>query len=308
MDRLWEDYLSTTTDLDSLTHLVVYTDTFRYWLASGLLDLAERLELNISLQLLESIEDEEGMEIRQSLAYLPDSTLLAVFFSDRNPVIAELNHIFPLLTTPAGFSGHYLIAQQHLPDQYFASHLQANLFRALDREDELRDHINNHLRCISETGTILEADVDSLVSFPYFGENNHLILPSTELVIELGPASLDGVAVISQTIGEYLEEGEIVDPFGLVGDPLTLLIEDGQITGMQGNDLLVRRLSRLISLPFSPDRVQLSVGLGPELAASGIIEHDRLLWNVATLSLSISVKDSYLEFVLGEVTFTDKNR
>lgn len=303
MDQLWEQYLSSLFPLNTIRELVVYTDSYRYWLAASLLDLAEDLDWQVSLQLIEEITDEEGMEIRQSLGFLGEQTLLVSMFSNRNPIIEELNSIFPLLSSPIGFDGYHLTTQQNIPDQYFPGLLEVDIFAAKGREAELREEIGDTVTITSENGTYLEGDVKGLAAYPYHAESKHIVLPSTEFIINLIPQTVDGTVAVTEGIGEYRERDELVDPFGKVDSQIDLLFEDGNLVDIRGSGPLTRRLENIVSLPFHPDEIQLSIGLGLHQSTSGFIEIDRLLDNYVTLSCYSDTTDSYLEFVMSDIEF-----
>ncbi|MHA2503142.1 MAG: hypothetical protein ACXAE3_09745 [Candidatus Kariarchaeaceae archaeon] len=300
MESLWGGFLDQVIDRSVITELVVYTDQDRFWFVETLLEYAETQGWKSSLLILTEITDEEGMEIRQSFANLKENVLLAAFFFSSNPIIEELLSIFPLLTPFPLFDGISLAGHHELPNQYLMGHLTTDIYYAAELKELLLQQFSSKID-LNFGSTFLEANVLSTASYPFTADQSHIMFPSTEIMFELELTSLEGSITAVEVIGSVYEQDELLDPFGYNSEKLELLIENGQVTDFNGSALVTSRLVKLVSVPTTFDRVQISIGLGHNGRTTGFLEQDRLLRGFVTLSFQDTQRDLLLEFGIGRL-------
>ncbi len=305
MRDAWLSFLDYCFPIHEITNTVIYTDTNRYWLAKGLSDAGKANDWKIYISLLDEVNEDDITEIQQSFALLTESTLLVGIFSENNKSINLINQIFNPLYSPYGFLGFSLITLQRFPDQNFVDFLLHDFNQTFNLYEKYASFIreNNKISITSSQGTIIDCILKSeLTIFPLKVDldinNRHVIFPATEIIAELIPESVNGKIIIDLTIGEYFDDDELIDPFGLVGKPIKLLIEAGKITKVSENDQLSTRLNNQIKSLDNLDKsiTKLGIGIGPIIRNSGFIQVDKLIGRTCNFGIS----DRKIEFVIAQ--------
>lgn len=297
----WLQYLNYIFNDVRINALIIYSDSDSYWLAKGLADAAKIKKWKVSVSLLDEISNEELIEISQSLPLVPHTTLFASIISNKNKFIDEINQIFPPLQAPNGFTGSSLVSLQHFPNQYF-SHFLVNDYKksqqiTADLQAEISE--NSKISLISESGTDLSfTTASNLASYPFYikNEKNHVLFPSTEIICQIDPLSIQGTLVVDISISEYIESGELIDPLGAIVEPIRLIFEHGEIMKIESQDYLADRLA-IILAELMKDEVKITkfgIGVGPEIKPSGFVEVDKMIRN----HCSFGLKENQLEFVI----------
>jgi hypothetical protein len=102
-------------------------------------------------------------------------------------------------------------------------------------------------------------------------EGEMAFLPPSEVSAEVLPKTANGRIIIDVTVGQLYHYGELLGQFGLVDTPVTFLVEDGLVTGIQGCDELKQKLFALP--PECRELVELGHGLST-MKPTGLIGVD----------------------------------
>lgn len=99
-------------------------------------------------------------------------------------------------------------------------------------------------------------------------------LPPAEVSYSVVPGSANGVIVVDITVGELRVYADLIDAFGLIDEPVTLCVENGEIVEITGGATAQRLKDELWKLPDNCRKiVELGIGLS-RMTPSGIIGID----------------------------------
>ena len=135
---------------------------------------------------------------------------------------------------------------------------------------------NKPLRVTAKSGTDISLVPYDPFPIPY---NTHepganAYLPPAEISYSIQPGSANGIIVVDVTIGELRVHADLIDPFGLVDEPVTLYIEKGEIVDVSGGVMAQKLKTGLWKLPENCRKiVELGIGLSL-MTPSGIIGID----------------------------------
>ena len=132
------------------------------------------------------------------------------------------------------------------------------------------------LRVTAESGTDISLVPYEPFLIPYTthepGANAYL--PPAEISYSIRPGSANGIIVVDVTVGELRVHADLIDPFGLVDEPVTLHIENGEIVDVTGGAMAHKLKTELWKLSENCRKiVELGIGLS-RMTPSGIIGID----------------------------------
>ncbi|MCH8906769.1 MAG: hypothetical protein IH840_06745 [Candidatus Heimdallarchaeota archaeon] len=191
------------------------------------------------------------------------------------------------------FGGLSLVTLQHFPKQYFSSFLVADYSATRDLRTKYLNKLvsGSEIKITSVTGTDISFKLHSeVISYPFQLDKNHVLFPSTEIVMQLEPNSLNGRIVIDKSIGEFIESGELLDPFGKVINNIELYLNDGEIDRIISSDRIGDRLESVLNSLQSGEKKfsKFGIGIGPPMAHTGFTEVDKLLDGLCSFGTSIN--------------------
>jgi RimJ/RimL family protein N-acetyltransferase len=132
------------------------------------------------------------------------------------------------------------------------------------------------LRVTAKSGTDITLTPYAQWRIPYnahtFGANAYL--PPAEVSYSVRPGTANGIIVVDVTVGELRVYADLIEPFGLVDEPVTLYVENGVIVDIHGGEMAVKLKAELWKLPENCRKiVELGIGLS-QMPPSGIIGID----------------------------------
>lgn len=99
-------------------------------------------------------------------------------------------------------------------------------------------------------------------------------LPPAEISYSVSAGSANGIIVVDVTVGELRVQADMIDPFGLVDEPVSLHIQNGSIVNISGGKMAQRLKKELWKLPECC-RMLAELGFGlSDISPSGIIGID----------------------------------
>ena len=99
-------------------------------------------------------------------------------------------------------------------------------------------------------------------------------LPPAEVSYSIQPSSANGLIVADVSVGALQVYADLIDPFGLVDEPVVFQVEDGEIVDITGGVTAQKLKSELWKLPNNCRKIiELGFGLS-HMTPSGIIGID----------------------------------
>lgn len=126
------------------------------------------------------------------------------------------------------------------------------------------------VQAVAATATGPAVDGDSGETTPEPADR-HAYLPAAEVYAAVVEGSARGVIRADVTVGEFVADGEVADPFGRVETPVELVIRDGKVVGVGSPGEVGGMAGRLWSLlERFPESCRVVVELGVGLSAGPV--------------------------------------
>jgi hypothetical protein len=261
-------------DATARRSLWCFTDEGRQWLAEAFASEAAALGMGPRIILPPpgaAAAADPAAYIRQALAALgPDDLVLSVFSWETARSIPYFRAL-PNLRTPDGFAGVSAVIRQRYPDDALLSHLLTEP-AAADAIVRERSGLAGarRARVITPGGTDVRLDLGAAHVLPYrvSNGNRHAYLPPSEISFGVAAGSADGEIVVDLTVGECVVGGEVLDPLGLVDEPVRLRVAGGYVTEVRGGEV-ARRLERCLERAGRSSRLVVELGFGLSAGTGG---------------------------------------
>lgn len=267
---------------ESIERVWCFTDKTRQWLAEAYLEAAKKLELKGNLFVFSEAEysEQDLQPISRTLEALSENDLVLAIFSDGIERTLPYYRIFPAFSSPKGYSGYSAVIRPRYFDQALLEHLTTEPQSVEKLIKEKVSLSNQQVRVVGTAGTDLTMQLKNKIILPYkiTDKCTHAYLPPAELTFGIVPGSANGKIVVDVTVGEFVVKGKIIDPLGLVDQPVILTVENGYITQITGAEIAkglkecftqMKKEARLV--------VELGFGLSKEISPTGLIGVDESL-------------------------------
>ena len=141
---------------------------------------------------------------------------------------------------------------------------------------KLNSLLGNTIRIAAKSGTDISFILSDGMTIPFTthepGANAYL--PPAEISYDIASESANGVIVVDVTIGELRVNTDLIHSFGIVDEPVSLNIENGNIVEFFGGKMAERLKFEFSKLPVNSRKiVEFGVGLS-QMKPSGIIGID----------------------------------
>lgn len=200
----------------------------------------------------------------ETLKVLHDDDLIIVTLSIESYVYRGLNKVFPAFSTPEGVSAKYAFVRVGIGLESFIEGLSTDpnkVVSLIDYYTCLADF--SHIKVTSKLGTDISFKVNKFKAFKHFldDQNRAVYLPASEVCGGIVLGSANGLILVDVTIGQLYSNGKLLEPFGLVKEPVKLLIKESKIVDVVGCERLKKHLKTL------EDQASLLVELGIGLSS-----------------------------------------
>jgi len=243
------------------------------------LKIAEWIQSGLSYTscTIHNIDDSEVLIT--NFAQLNSDDYLVVILSLDSFINKAMNRFYPTFKKPNGLCCRYIFVRLDISLK--------SLVEGLNTDDQLvKAKINHYLGIKNESQVTVKSETGTNVSFMInkFGSFNHFIndtsdtafLPPSEIYAGIHLGSANGEIVVDLTVGQLYREGKLLEKFGLVSSPFKLIVKNGKIDNIIGNDLLKKHLSEIEDEASAI--VELGIGLS-QMEPTGIIGIDESIFN-----------------------------
>ena len=198
------------------------------------------------------------------LKSLKDVDLVMVLLSVDTYMNSGANEYFSAFNKPEWIKAKYIFVRLDISMESFIQGLSTDKKLVYTKIEEMnRFNSNGVINVTNEKGTH-EITTEGGIAF----------LPPSETSANVISNSANGKIVIDMTAGQLYHFGELIGYFGLVSEPITLIVQNGIITDILGDDMANELKKKLFSLPFECRKmVELGQGLS-KMDPTGLIGVD----------------------------------
>ena len=255
----------------------------------------------------EIIQFEHSDKMIGKLKTLKDDDLLIVMLSFDTFIRGGANNYFSPFKTPKGVATKYIFIRLNISKESLLQGLstsRSSVYNIIAERKQL--NINNNIRITSNSGTdiILKIDSFDTCSFEINNECKHAFLPPSEMSAGVIAGTASGKIVIDITVGQLYYYGDLLGYFGAVASPITMIVQNGSVTDIYGNDMANELKRQLFALPTEcRELVELGQGLS-KMESTGLIGIDESIIDTCHFGIGDSEKcGMHLDVVISKPTF-----
>ena len=251
-----------------------------------------------------------GAAYEKEMRRLTEEDLLIVLLTTDGFMRKGYRERFLPFSKPPGCACKYIFIRLDIPEPSLLTGLNTRLDKVesiIRRYRALRP--GKRVRVVTAKGTDITLRIAGQELLPCHARlpGGHAFLPPAEISEALEPASANGVIVADITVGELRFGPDLIDPLGLVDQPVVITVKDGLVADIRGGDIARRLQAGLNRLDQSLQTlVELGHGLS-DLAPTGIIGIDESM--NGTCHFGIGSRNPYhVDVVLSQpkITVDDK--
>lgn len=208
---------------------------------------------------------------------LTDSDLLIVLLSIETFIKSGANNYFSPFSKPNWLSAKYIFIRLDISQKSLTQGLLTEKSIVYEKIEEMEQFVSNKLlRVTNKLGTDITFKINpfSTCSHEIVENGGFAFLPPSETSSEVLHGTAKGKIVVDVTVGQLFHYGKLIEYFGLVKSPVTIIVENGIVVDIYGNDLALELKEKLFSLPFDC-RVMVELGQGlSKMKPTGLIGVD----------------------------------
>ncbi len=282
-------------NLISDASVVIVTD-------SEQLTLANELKATI-LNTCEIILWNNGISFLEKLQALRPCDLTVALFSF-NTFVQGANRYFSPFDKPKGVAAKYAFIRLGISKESLLQGLETPKKLMYSKIEELSAYKpGSKLRVTNQAGTdiVLETCGFSGCDNEITSDGGMAFLPPSEVSAEVKPGTANGKIVVDVTVGQLYHYKEFLGYFGLVETPVTLFVEDGNVTHITGGGMGEELKEKLFALPIEcRELVELGHGLS-KMKPTGLIGVDESIIDTCHFGIGNGGKCGvHLDVVVGE--------
>ena len=258
--------------LDLTSKMVIVTDDVQKNIALAIQD-----EGVYDVRIEYYSQTEKFADIMKSLTALKESDLFLVILSSDTFIKCGANRFFSPFGKPDGIQAKYIFVRLDILQKSFIQGLSTEKKAVYDMIDQM-NHIcpEEAVRVTNRSGSDISFKIRSFTtcSHEISEDGGMAFLPPSETSSEVITETANGKIVIDITVGQLYHFGQLVDYFGLVESPVTLVVENGIITEILGEGMALEFKEKLFQLPVGCRKiVELGQGLS-DMEPTGLIGVD----------------------------------
>lgn len=258
--------------INSSSRIVIITDDEQRKIADSI-----KTDNHYDVQIEYYSQSETFLEALDLLKKLREIDLLIVILSFRSYVELGANRYFSPFSKPDELVSKYIFMRLSISYQSLIEGLSTDkslMYKKIIQMSNLTP--DTPVRVTNASGTDI-----SFKTYPFktclheISENGGMaFLPPSETSSQVVTETANGKIVIDITVGQLFHYGTLLGYFGLVDSPVTLIVKDGIIIDIQGEDMAREVKEKLFSLPLDCRKiVELGQGLS-KMNPTGLIGVD----------------------------------
>ncbi len=249
-------------------NIVIITDTDRIELAKYI-----QSELNNC----EIICIDENKNYFNRLLDLSSSDLVIALFSMNAFMNKKANKIFSPFCKPNGIKAKYVFIRLDISKQSLLEGLSTPTEIIFNKINELHKFPKEtKLHITNKAGTDITLKINPFTTCSHIITSNGdmAFLPPSETSSEVISNTANGKIVVDVTVGQLYKYTNFLGYFGLIDEPVTLIVENGIITDILGDKMAIELKEKLFTLE-EECRILVEIGHGlSKMKPTGLIGVD----------------------------------
>lgn len=256
-------------NLDEDAQVIIITDNIQKSIAEA---IKKDAEYNVEIKYFSSSD-----EFLHKLKFLASRDLLIVLLSIDTFIKSGANNYFSPFCKPDWLLTKYAFIRLDISHESLFQGLSTEKGLVYKKINEMsRFTSNQFINVTNKSGTDITFKINpfSTCSHEIIENGGFAFLPPSETSSEVLSNTAIGKIVVDITIGQLYHFGELLGEFGIVQSPVTIVVENGVIVDIRGNDMALKLKEKLFSLPLEcRELVELGQGLS-QMLPTGLIGVD----------------------------------
>lgn len=211
------------------------------------------------------------------LKSLKSSDLVMVLLSIDTYMESGANEYFTAFGKPDWMMAKYIFVRLDISKESLIQGLSTDKGLVYNKIEEM-EHFNSEriITVTSESGTDISFRVNPFTtcSHEITADGGIAFLPPSETSSDVVTDTANGKIVVDMTVGQLYHFGELIGDFGLVSEPVTIIVQSGFIADIYGDNMAAEFKEKLFSLPIECRKiVELGQGLS-KMEPTGLIGVD----------------------------------
>ena len=289
-------------DISLDSRILIITDKIQY-------EIAEFFQNELDND-CEIIQFEPSDIMTNILKELKEDDLLIDILSFDTFIKDGANNYFSPFTTPNGIVAKYIFIRLNMSKESLLQGLSTPKSLVYNKIAERKTLNFNNVRIVNNSGTNIILKIDSFDTYSYEINNEckHAFLPPSETSARVIAGTANGKIVIDITVGQLYYYGNLLGYFGAVKTPITMIVQNGLVADIYGNDMANELKHKLFALPVEcRELVELGQGLS-KMEPTGLIGIDESIIDTCHFGIGDSEKCGlHLDVVISNPTLEKIN-
>lgn len=249
--------------------ILIITDEKQKYIADA---IAQENEYEVQIECFTM--EEEFFSLLKSLN---KNDLLMVMISIETYMKSGINQYFSAFGKPDWVLAKYIFVRLDISKESLIQGLSTEKELVYEKIEEMNQLSSGGVvRVTSNSGTDISFKINPFTTCSHEIKNDGemAFLPPSETSAEVIRETANGKIVVDMTVGQLYHFGELIGEFGLVSHPVTIIVEDGYIADVCGDDMAKEFKEKIFSLPIECRKiVELGQGLS-KMVPTGLIGVD----------------------------------
>lgn len=211
------------------------------------------------------------------LKSLKSNDLVIVLLSIDTYMKSGANEYFSAFNKPEWIIAKYIFVRLDISKDSLIQGLLTDKELVYNKIKEMNRYNSEDLVTVtSERGTDISFKIDPFItcSHEIIADGGMAFLPPSETSSDIIADTANGKIVVDMTVGQLYHLGELIGKFGIVSEPITITVQNGIITDINGDEMAAEFKEKLFSLPIECRKiVELGQGLS-KMEPTGLIGVD----------------------------------
>jgi len=211
------------------------------------------------------------------LKSLKSNDLVIVLLSIDTYMKSGANEYFSAFKKPEWIMAKYIFVRLDISKDSLVQGLLTDKELVYNKIREMNRYNSEDLVIVtSESGTDISFKINPFItcSHEITADGGMAFLPPSETSSDIIAGTANGNIVVDMTVGQLYHFGELIGRFGIVSEPITITVQNGIITDINGDDMAAEFKEKLFSLPIECRKmVELGQGLS-KMEPTGLIGID----------------------------------